>query len=115
MTHKLSAIVSAATLLACAFEPAIAQVTVGDVVPAPNREDALHDFIGLNMIMAACQSQVSPFLLRTVDDLARAAGPEVQEKVNEARYAGRNELHFNGRDCSVMLPQAIAKARLPGG
>lgn len=112
---KFALVAPVTALLALASTSAVAQVTVGDVAPAPQPDDALHDFVGLNMVMAACQSQVSPFLLRTVDDYARAAGPKVLERVNEARYAGRTELHLSARDCSVMLPQAIAKARLPGG
>jgi hypothetical protein len=104
-----------AALLAGASGPVLAQATVGNVAPAPKQEDALRDFIGLNMLMAACPNQVSPFLLRTVDDYARAAGPKVQERVNEARSAGRTQLHLSSRNCSSMLPQAIAKARLPGG
>ena len=115
MTRESVLIAPIAALLACASTPASAQVTIGDVAPAPKQEDTLRDFIGLNMVMAACPSQVSPFPLRTVDEYARAAGPKVQERVNEARYAGRTELHLSARNCSVMLPQAIAKARLPGG
>lgn len=112
MTKVLATV---AALLACSSAPVLGQATIGDVAPAPQPEETLRDFLGLNMIMAACPSQVSPILLRTVDDYARAAGPNVQERVNESRYAGRNELHLSTRDCAAMLPRAIAKARLPGG
>lgn len=115
MSKSFAIALLVAASLACATPPVFAQATVGDVAPAPKPGQALQDFLGLNMIMAACESQVSPLLLRTVDDYARAAGPRVQEMVNEHRYAGRNELHLSARDCVVMLPRAIAKARLPAG
>jgi hypothetical protein len=80
----------------------------------PAAEQTLKDFLGLNMVMGACESSVSPFLLRTVDDYAEAAGPKVQEMSREHRVIGRAELKFTRRDCAVMLPRALAKARLPG-
>lgn len=82
--------------------------------PSTPADQTLKDFLGLNMVMGACESSVSPFLLRLVNDYANAAGPKVEDLVREHRVIGRTELRLTRRDCAVMLPRALAKARLPG-
>jgi preprotein translocase subunit SecB len=83
--------------------------TPAPVTPARN----LDNFLRLNMLMSACPTTVSPFVRVAVDDIVAASSPEVRAKVTQVRDAGRYELRLTSQQCRLMLPSAIAEARLP--